>query len=69
MMSEYQQFIEQDEAHARFQARRETRMRFAYLDYQDGGELKCGACGGRCWHHFNDGSRNDIGECCARRAA
>ncbi len=35
------------------------------LDYSDGGELRCGACGKTCFKHFADGDRIDIGECCA----
>ena len=65
-MCDYDTFLRADEAHARFAEKRYRRSRFVHLDYEDGGSLKCGICKGKCFQHFNDGSHNDIGECCVK---
>jgi hypothetical protein len=67
MYETYDDFIRRDEAHARHIEQRVKRS--LIVDYEDGGELKCGACGGTCYRHYRQDGRNDIGECCVKVAA
>jgi hypothetical protein len=67
MFDSWDSFLRNDEQQALSREKREKRS--LVVDYEDGGEMQCGLCKGPCFRHFSDGNRNDIGECCARRAA
>jgi hypothetical protein len=73
----WESFVHRDEEAERYRERSIRRSLVVDdmplpLDYADGGEMQCSVCRGICFRHFNDGNRNDIGECCVekfRRAA
>jgi hypothetical protein len=63
-----EEYIAHEETIARSTELRRLKIE-ARSTYQDGGELRCGVCGGTCFrHHYQDG-QVDVGECCTRKAA